>query len=74
MCLQLRVTDLHKAAAAEAMQQLHQGAFGRIGERLDSKLQATLDRNLEDILNKNEIQSSRACDTLESKVRSSVSA
>ena len=69
--LQDHITEVHHAAAAASMKQLHQGAFGRIGERLDGKLQAAMDRNLQDTLNKNEILSSRACDALESTVRSS---
>lgn len=66
--MQEKIENLHKGAAEQAMQKLHQGAFGRIGERLDGKLQAALDRNLQDTLNKNEIQSSRACESLESSV------
>lgn len=60
--------DIHKAVAADVLKHLHQGAFGRIGERLDGKLQSALDRNLQDTLNKNEILSIRTCDALENLV------
>lgn len=69
--VQDRIRDIHRESAAAAIKQLHQGAFGRIGERLDGKLQSAIDRNLQDTLNKNEILSSRACDSLESTVRPS---
>lgn len=69
--VQERISGVHQKAATAALQQLHQGAFGRIGERLDGKLQSAMNRNLDDTLNKNEIQSSRACDSLESTVRPS---
>ena len=67
--MQGRIESVHKGAVEKSMQKLHQGAFGRIGERLDGKLQSAMDRNLQDTLNKNEIQSSRACESLESSVR-----
>lgn len=56
------------------MDALHAKSFGQVGDSLDSKLSAMLQRGLGDTLNRNEVQSSRTCGNLEAEVRTCVHA
>lgn len=68
---QSRIHSAHEAAAAAAMAALHAKSFGQVGDSLDNKLTAMLQRGLGDTLNRNEVQSSRTCGHLEAEVRTS---
>jgi hypothetical protein len=63
------VREAHSTAAAAALGKLHARAFGQIGEALDGKLEALTERELRDVLNRNEVLSGRVCEELESSVR-----
>ena len=55
-----------------AFDRLHRESFGEVESVLDPKLQKLLDKELADLLNRNEVQSARICERLENEVRCGV--
>jgi hypothetical protein len=58
----------HDEASAAAFERLHRESFGHVEGILDPKLQKALDKEFQDVLNRNEVQSTRLCSQLESQV------
>lgn len=67
--MQVVLRQHHQAAAVAAFERLHRESFGEVEGVLDPKLQKLLDKELADLLNRNEVQSARICERLESEVR-----
>ena len=59
----------HSDAALAAFDRLHRDSFGQVADLLDAKLQKGLDKQLADVENRNEVQSTRLCEQLESQAR-----
>jgi hypothetical protein len=71
-CMQETLNLHHNDAALAAFDRLHCDSFGQVADLLDAKLQKGLDKQLADLENRNEVQSTRLCEQLESQVRCSV--
>ena len=69
VCVQDALKAKHAELSSAAFERLHRESFGEVEGLLDDKLRKALDKEFRDVVNRNEVQSTRLCEQLENQVR-----